>query len=285
MLSLALHVVFGSGFGLGVKVASMRRHDMLTVGALNYICAAVLASVWVLARGALDAGWSGGVWGALNGVGYFVTYFFLLFAIRHQGIAATRAIGQLAILIPILASILLWGEYPTYVQLIGLVVAGASMLLLIDARKNLLGEIVHGARWRLLAFLLLSGSFRVFAKAFSVSAQPQEKAFYVWMVFVSSGAISLVMLLSRRRLPSIGELLCGAQIGACNCIQVWFLLRALEELPGVVVFPVAACGALVMTAGIAIVLLGERPTLRMYAGIAASAVAVVLLHAKAAPPS
>ena len=45
------------------------------------------ASVWLASRGGFNAGWYGGVYGALNGVGYFVTYFFLLFAIRHQGIA------------------------------------------------------------------------------------------------------------------------------------------------------------------------------------------------------
>lgn len=285
MLSLALHVIFGAGFGLGVKGASMRRHDMLTVGGLNYILAGVIASVWLASRGGFNAGWYGGVYGALNGVGYFVTYFFLLFAIRHQGIAATRAIGQLAILIPILASVLLWGEQPTVTQWAGLVIAGGSMLLLIDARKNLLGEIVHGARWRLLAFLLLSGSFRVFAKAFSVGGPPQEKAFYVWMVFASSGAVSIVMLLWRRRLPSVGALLWGAQIGTCNCLQVWFLLRALEQEPGVVVFPVAGLGALIVTVGVAILVMGERPTRRMYAGIAASTVAVLLLNARAGPPS
>ncbi len=280
MLNLALHVVFGSGFGLGVKAASMRRHDMMTVGGFNYIWAGVLASIWLAARGTFDAGWYGGVFGALNGVGYFVTYFFLLYAISHQGIAATRALGQLAVLIPVFASIFLWGEYPTLVQLGGLIVALGSMLLLIDARKNLLGEIVHGARWRLLAFLLLSGSFRVFAKAFNVGGDPREKVFYVWMVFASSGVVSIAMMLYRRRRPTLKALLWGAQIGTCNCLQVWFLLRALEQLPGVVVFMVGACGGLVMTVAIAILILGERPTARMYAGIVTSAVAAVLLNGR-----
>jgi drug/metabolite transporter (DMT)-like permease len=277
LLSLTLHIVFGSGFGLGVKAAGLQKRDLIVVGGLNYIVAAVIAAVWFLSRDTIDIGWAGGAYGTLNGIVYYVAYFLLLFGIKHQGIAATGAIVQLSVLVPILASIFLWMEYPTAMQLVGMTVAGGSIALL-DARRNILGEIVGGLRWRLVAFFMLVGGSRLFAKAFAELHVPDEKAFYVLLVYVSSGVMSIVLLLRHGKLPTLGEAVWGAAIGACNMIQVTFLLKALEELPGVIVFPVAACGSLILTAVIAVAMLRERPTTRLYLGIAASAIAVVLLN-------
>ncbi|MAF09548.1 hypothetical protein CMK11_03780 [Candidatus Poribacteria bacterium] len=277
LLSLALHIVSASGFGLGVKAAGLHKQDLIVVGGMNYILAAVLAAVWFVSRGSIDIGWAGGAYGTLNGVVYFVAYFFLLFGIKHQGIAATGAIVQLSVLVPILASIFLWMEYPTAMQLAGMTAAGASIALL-DARRNILGEVVGGLRWRLLAFFVLVGGSRLFAKAFAELHVPDEKAFYVFMVYASSGVMSVVMLARHGRMPTLVETAWGAGIGACNMIQVTFLLKALEELPGVIVFPVSACAGLILTAVVAVVLLRERPTRRLYLGIVASAIAVVLLN-------
>ena len=50
MLSLALQILFGSGFSIGVKAASVRKRDMVYAGGLNYIFAALLCGAWLAAR-------------------------------------------------------------------------------------------------------------------------------------------------------------------------------------------------------------------------------------------
>ena len=267
MLSLTLHTVFAAAFGLCVKAAGMRRRDLIVVGGLNYIIAGLIAAVWFLARGGMDIGWAGGAYGAVNGVVYFVAYFFLIFGIKHAGIAATGAIAQLSVLVPILASIFIWREYPTLMQSVGMVIAGAAIVLL-DARKNLLGEIVGGLGWRLGAFFILVGGSRLFAKGFAEMDLPDEKAFYVLMLYVASGVASVGLLVRHGKRPELPDVLWASAVGACNMIQVTFLLKALEELPGVIVFPVSACGGLIFTALVAAALLRERLTLRMYAALA-----------------
>ncbi|MEO2003129.1 MAG: EamA family transporter [Candidatus Poribacteria bacterium] len=277
MLSLTLHIVFAAGFGLAVKAAAMQRRDLIVVGAVNYILAGLMAAVWVLARGGADLGWAGGVYGGLNGVVYFVAYFFLIYGIKHSGIAGTGAVAQLSVLVPIVAAVFVWREYPTKMQLTGMTIAGAAIVLM-DARKNMAGDVVGGLGWRLLAFFVLVGGSRLFAKAFAEIGAPEEKAFYVLMVYVVSGAASVALLLRHGKMPNLGELGWAAVVGACNMIQVTFLLKSLEELPAAVVFPVSACGGLILTAVVAVALLGERLTTRMYAGLAAAAAAVFFLN-------
>ena len=269
--------MFAAGFGLGVKAAAVQKRDLIVVGALNYILAGLIAAAWFLARGAIDIGWAGGAYGALNGVVYFVAYFFLIFGIKHSGIAGTGAIAQLSVLVPIVVAVFVWHEYPTPMQLAGMTVAGAAIALM-DARKNMSGDLVGGLWWRLLAFFVLVGGSRLFAKAFAEVGAPDEKAFYVLIVYVVSGAASVGLLLRHGKMPTVGELTWGGVVGACNMIQVTFLLKALEELPAAVVFPVSACGGLILTAIVAVTLLGERLTTRMYVGLAAAGAAVFFLN-------
>ena len=283
MLSLALQILFGAGFSVGVKAASIRKRDMIYVGGLNYIAAALLCGAWLAGRyfiggGGVSAGRSGAVFGTLNGVGYFAAYFFLVKGIQHQGLAATRAVGGLAVLLPVLASMLVWGEQPSVEQGIGALVAAFSAALL-DSRRNLLGEIKRGMWIQMFIFFMLSGGSRVAAKAFNEADAPDEKLFYTLMVYASSGLFSVVMLAFHKQKPRAEDFFWGLCVGACNMLQVVFMLRALEELPGVIAFPTAAAGALIV-ASLSAAALGERPSKRVWSGVGASAAAVVLLNWK-----
>lgn len=283
MLSLALQILFGAGFSVGVKAASVRKRDMIYVGGLNYIAAVLLCGAWLAGRyfiggGGVSVGRSGAVFGTLNGVGYFAAYFFLVKGIQHQGLAATRAVGGLAVLLPVLASMLVWGEQPSVEQGIGALVAAFSAALL-DSRRNLLGEIKRGMWIQMFIFFMLSGGSRVAAKAFNEADAPDEKLFYTLMVYASSGLFSVVMLAFHKQKPRAEDFFWGLCVGACNMLQVVFMLRALEELPGVIAFPTAAAGALIV-ASLSAAALGERPSKRVWSGVGAAAAAVVLLNWK-----
>lgn len=283
MLSLALQILFGAGFSVGVKAASIRKRDMIYVGGLNYIAAALLCGAWLAGRhviggGAVSVGRSGAVFGTLNGVGYFAAYFFLVKGIQHQGLAATRAVGGLAVLLPVLASMLVWGEQPSVEQGVGALVAAFSAALL-DSRRNLLGEIKRGMWIQMLFFFMLSGGSRVAAKAFNEAEAPDEKLFYTLMVYVSSGLFSVVMLAFHKRKPRAEEFFWGLCVGTCNMLQVVFMLRALEEIPGIIAFPTAAAGGLIVSS-LSAAALGERPSGRVWSGVGASAAAVILLNWK-----
>ncbi len=273
---LLLHIVLGAGFSLGLKCAILRRRDMYVVGGLNYVIACLVGAVWFFARGG-SHGWAGGVSGCTMGLAYFIAYFLFVFAARHQGVAATTAFGHLAAVIPILVSALVWREYPTVAQALGILVAGSALALL-DARRDLLAEVSGRLRLSLVGFFLCVGTAGLAAKAFTESHVPDQRIFYVWMAFTSAGACAAVMLLRHRRWPRREDWLWGGVMGVCNITQAMGLLRALEHLPGIVVFPVAACGTILVVGSVVVAFLGERPTPRMYLGMATAAIAVVLLN-------
>ena len=274
---LLLQVLLASGFALGLKASILRRQDMLVVGGLNYVIAWLIGTPPLFVGSATSYGWAGGICGAVMGFTYFIAYFFYVYAMRHQGLAATAAFGQLSVLIPILFSVFLWREYPSIAQLVGILLAGAAMALL-DARRDLLAGIPGRLRWFLAGFFLCVGTARLSAKVFTEAQVPDERAFYLWMVYACSGACSLVMLVGHKRLPTREEWLWGGVVGGCNIAHTLFLLLALERLPGIIVFPISACGTIVVIGAIVVAFFGERPTVRLYLGIATSAIAVALLN-------
>ncbi|MBM3216473.1 DMT family transporter [Candidatus Poribacteria bacterium] len=282
MAALVLHILFTSGFGLGLKGAIQRRLDMAIVGGVNYVVAALCGLIWVSQAG-IVIGVPGVAFGTINGLCYFAAYFALLQTIFHHGVSIARAVGQLAILIPLAFSILVWGEYPSVGQAVGMVV-GIGALLLMNVRRDPTGSTsLAGVRIALFAYLALSGSARLVAKVFAEAGAPDEKPVYVVIAFIVTAVASIYLFAKGGRTPTWTELAWGAGIGICNMVQIAFFLAALEQLPGIVVFPAAACGALVVTAVVAIAFLGERPTARHYVGIAASTLAVVLLYWRTPP--
>ncbi|MDA1191011.1 MAG: hypothetical protein O3A46_04920 [Candidatus Poribacteria bacterium] len=277
MWSLALQVLFSAGFGLAVKRARLRGSNVIVVGGLNYIFAAVFATIWVAAKQNLVFGMPGVVFGSINGIVYFFTYFLLIYAMHHHGLAATTAVGQVALVVPILASVVLWSEYPSTLQIVGIVITMGTVVLL-DARKDALVGVDKMLRLVLVLFFIAGGGVRVVAKLFAELHVPEQRPFYVWIVFVSSGLLSVLLLIREGKFPTPAEWAYGAFVGMCNVVQIIFFLTALAELPGIIVFPVSSCGHLIVTTTVAVALMGERPTRKMYWGIGLSAVAVILLN-------
>jgi multidrug transporter EmrE-like cation transporter len=89
-----------------------------------------------------------------------------------------------------------------------------------------------------------------------------------------------VAALVRRERPSAADLGLGAVIGLANAAQLGFLLRALETVPAMVVFPVSSALALVLNALASLAWWGERLTPATALGLVLAVVATVLLNSK-----
>jgi len=285
MLYLLLNVIFASTFTLIIKWVQVRgREDIMTVGAVNYI----VAAVWVLPEllqteisgDPTNAMLTGGTMGAC----YFVAFFFVVHAIRWVGAASATVIGVLSILLPIGCGILIWSEQPDSYQAVGVALALLS-LLLISGKRNPLP--VDSARpssraWVtpviLISFFLLAGLSRLSQEAFKHESVPDHRPVFLFTAFAVTAIPSVVMLIVRSRAMTWIEFAFGFAMGASNILQTHFILKALQEFQGFVVFPVSSAGALLLTTLVATSLLGERLNRRTWWGIVWAVVAVVLLN-------
>ena len=277
MLYMALNILFSSFFILCIKWAKSRGEEVINIGALNYIWAAVMGIVMCM-RSSEPVDLTATLLGTVNGGCYFAAFFFLIAAIAWKGATNLAAVSRLSILMPVALGIAWLGERPDTWQLIGIVLACMS-LLLISGRK---ASINHAERPRqnltvILMFFLIVGMARMTQEMFKYSCQPGLQPLYLASSFSVAGIASLVVLGVRRKPLSVSEVLIGITLGTANLLQVYFVLKSLELFDGFIVFPMTSAGGLAFTTLIAVMFLGERPNQLSYMGIVVAVAALALL--------
>lgn len=312
MLALILHILFSSAFILLIKWAQVRgNNDEVTFGSINYIVAALaILPFFLLSRPdelAPQAIWTGAALGLI----YFLTYFLVVFAIRKIGAASTTVVGVMSILVPIAFAAFYYLEIPSHRQMAGIGLALVSLTLIgLQSGKGSSNDgegpsrdpqSVRAARPRatstpesmesptdlwvpaiLFLFFILCGLSRIAQEAFkhvvALEQQSAQRATFCLATFIAAGTPAFFVLLFRRKRISSSELGFGFAIGVSNILQTLFILVALQQFAGFLVFPVTSAGGVVLIALVATLLLDEKLTPATVAGIAISVVAVFLLQ-------
>lgn len=282
--------VFGNFvFAMSLRYARGRRFHYLTVGTINYGVAAVLAVAWLLLIGVPGPDLLAIVLGAINGLQYQISLVILFTVVELVGIGVTFGLVRLSIAMPTLASIFLWGEQPSSLQVVGLALAFVALPLLgADAHQAARSERGRSLRtWGvLLAVLFLSGAGFTAAKAFAELSTPDYQPLYTASLFVTAtlGAAFIWPIRKRFRLPEWqnvsmrSNVSLGLIMGATNLFQLAMLLLALAVLPGTIVFPLTATVGLATTLLGGMVLFGERFGRLTAIGIVLTLFAIVFIN-------
>ena len=294
MIFLLLHIVFASSFTLLIKFAQQRGNvHVVSIGAINYIVAALaIWPVFLVANPSpvsIHALWTGGAMGAT----YFIAFFFVTYAIRKVGASSTTVVSVLSILLPISLAAMLYQEYPSRGQAIGIGLALFSLLLIAvgrtpNQRRALPTRQPEDRRdqksrtWVvpliLAVFFVLCGMNRVYQDAFKHLSSGEHRPAFLVAAFTTASIPSLVVLIRRRSIPLRAELGVGLAMGLANVLQTFFVLRALQYLEGYIVFTLASCGAIVLTTMVATLIMGERLSRQAQLGIGLAVVALVFLR-------
>ena len=256
--------------------------DILVVGAINYIVAAIL-SVPLFINAPFESVSNGAVWtGASMGAIYIVGYVLVIRCIQSVGVTATTVVSVLSLLIPITFAALFWKEQPTTAQSIGVALALAA-LMLVGGKKS--GEQVERAWFTpliLASFFLVCGGSRLSQHAFKYLSTPDQTPTFLLSAFVISSIPSAALLVyvqfTQKRSILKSEWVFGIGLGVTNILQSHFILKCLESYPGYIVFPATSAGSVLLTTAVATCLLSEKLTSRTYVGVGIAVVALFLLN-------
>ena len=284
MIFLILNILFASAFMLFIKWAQVReREDVVTIGTINYIVAAVLIAPFFFSADAPVTQAAVGT-GATMGSAYFIAYFFVIYAIKWVGASSATVISVLSLLVPIGFGIFCWGDQPNAWQVVGIGLAVASLLLIGGQKKESKGSVEKPwfAPIMLVLFFLLCGLSRLAQDAFGQWCQPDEKMTFNFAAFAVAAIPSLVVMIVRRVKYAVrvsrSEWAFGFAMGTVNFLQTQFILESLQRFPGFIVFPVVSAGGVILTMLVATQTLGEKLTVKSYIGISIATVALVLLN-------
>jgi len=277
-----LKVLSAVGMGLILKHSDRRGISRLPLIRVNYAVAAVVAFGAALAARQSQVSGGTALLAALTG-GLFVGGLLVwMKAIQAAGLALSVVAMRTAIVIPLLASVVIWRERPSLAQLAGagLALAALGLVLAETAQKGAGPGTQRGgsaAVW-LAALFLADGLVMVPAKVFQESLPLDQALPFQAVLFVTAFLVATLLYHLRREQVSRPALSWGGLLGLANLGNYLFLVLALTALPGAVVFPVIAAGEVGLMALAGFLVWRERVGRKAWLGIGLAVLALVLVQ-------
>ncbi len=307
MINLLFAVICSVAIGMIFKHTGPMEIDRTALLTVNYAAAVGVAGVLITMGGRSVQGSItlspmllvlGGGTGALLIAGFFL----LAYATDVAGMSLSIGVMRVSVLIPFLASWLVWEEVPSIAQGIGMVLAAAAFFLIawkkqrpepmpVAAAPDGDGADVHDhasdVDWHAFGVLALTFcmggavdlSMKTFEEGFGTT---NSRVLFLLLAFGVAFLIGAVMVGVRAarsgEWPGARTVGWGLLLGIVNYGSLEFILRAIAVLPGPFVFPANNIAIMVLAAVVGVYLWGEHLSRPNRIGIGLAIVALVMLR-------
>ena len=215
--------------------------------------------------------------GIFAGFFFFLSFIYYQKSVRSEGVGLAGVFMKLGILLPMILSIILWQEYPTEIQWIGILLAISSIVLV---------NYPFGQDWRkalrlTLILLFFYGGIAEFSnKLFQKYAVLDLKPLFLFFVFFTAFLISLFFTIKSKKSINFREILTGMIVGVPNLFSSFFLINALDQLKTAVVFPIFSAGSIVVINLGGLFIFREKLNKREVISILMTIFALILINIK-----
>lgn len=212
--------------------------------------------------------------GAVNGVLYLVSFIAFQYNVKKNGVVLSSVFMKLGMLVPLVLSILCFGEEPTVLQFFGFAAAIAAIVL-INYRPGESGKI---GGLDLLLLLLLGGGAEGMCKVFEEIGDSALSSQFLLYTFATALLLCIGFMLLKQQRIGKKEVLYGVLIGIPNFFSAKFVLRALADIPAIIVYPSFSVATILVVSLVGAAAFRERLNKTQWAAVAAIIVTLVLLN-------
>jgi len=277
MVSLFLAIGSSAMVSIVMRLSSGRVRGNVSMLAMNYLmCLAVSA---VLA-------YSGGLFpdspdlpgclalGVVHGVLYLGSFVLFQWNVKQNGMVLPATFMKLGLLVPMVVSVLVFGEMPGLWQGIGFALA-VGAILLVNLEKD---SAVISSRWALPGLLLAGGAADAMSKIYEELGDPALSAQFLFYTFLVAFALCCVLVAVKKQSIGKHEVFYGLLIGIPNFFSARFLLGALKTLPAVIVYPTYSVATIAAVSFAGVFLFREKLSRRQWMAMGIIGLSLVLLN-------
>ena len=226
--------------------------------------------------------------GAIGGILFVLGLVFMQSSVAANGATLTSAFGKLGVMVPLAFSFLIFREQPEIIQVVGILIALAALVLINSPDKDTPAEAPSGSEVKTYSFALLiltflgNGLSDSMSKVFEQAGPRSDDKVFISIIFCVAAVISAFLAYREYRITGCPirpkELLAGVAVGVPNYFCSYFLLASVTRLPSFLVYPIFSTGTIVVVMLVSTLLFKERPTKKQMAGIGMILLALVLLN-------
>ena len=277
MIYLTLAIVSSMAVAVVMRLSEKHIRNNISMLASNYLMCSVLAGLY-----------AGGLWGgfAQEGIGFaaglglvsgaFYLFSFMLYQwdIRVNGVTLSALFMKMGVIVSILTAVCFFGEVPGALQVAGMLIACAAILVIHLEKGS--SRVKSGVG--LIALFIAGGLTDAMAKVYEELGVASLKNGYLLFTFVSAFVLCVAICLYKKQGLEKADLGFGLLIGIPNYFSARFLLYALSQVPAVIAYPTYSVGSIVAVMLVSRIVFGERLSRRQIIALVMILVALVLLN-------
>lgn len=266
LLYLFLSLLSSLSIAVMLKVFEKKGGERVVIIAANYILALVVGYILSdkVVPGVPVLGF-----GMVLGLLFFIVFVMYSRAMNVKGITSAVTMGRLSLAIPVTVSILLWGEKPSILDIIALIVV-FFIILYWEGKIGKLSLILFG-------LFFLSGLLDSALKYFKMNFPQVDDGFFLVIIYGSAMAWSWSYIGIRKIKPGFRDIGRGLLLGVPNFFSSYFILKALQTVPAYVTFPLINVGMIILSSLIGAKFFDERLGRKKIILVVLGIIAVLLL--------
>ncbi len=276
MFNLFWAVITSVAISLFLRISESHVQHKMVMFATNYITGFLLSLIFIfsehgpsLAMDDIDA-----AFGIISGVMYLMSFVLYQYNIKKNGVVLAATFMKLGVLIPILFSIFLFHEIPGIFQKIGFGVALLAILLIYVEKT---GQKSKAKIW-LIILLLVGGFTDVLAKFYEELGQADHNNAYLLCTFGTAAIVSIAIAWKKKERPVWKDVAWGIAVGVPNLLTAKFLLLSLQEMDGIVVYPVYNVATIFLVGMAGVLFFKERLSKQKWIGYVLVIAAILMLN-------
>jgi len=265
-----------------LKSAETRRLSTINVLTVNYLVA-LIAAIFLNVYSGQSVIPDFPIWfvifAGVVGCLFIVNFFIFSKSVDRNGLGVTIASMRVSLLIPILVSVLVYGEILNSRKIAGILVVFLAMGLFITAKKTIDIQRVSNHLLLIALFVitgLVDSSLKVFEREMLGSSTEAHFMTALFMVAFITGLIVSIWQGALQKI-TLREIFFGAAVGIPNLFSSIFLIKALSVIDASAAYSLV--NLLVITGGtmVGIFIWKDKVTPKEWAGLVLALIAVMLL--------
>lgn len=255
MIYLILAIISSALVSIIMRISDKHINNNIAMLSINYMMCMILAGSYMKFQNiyiSIDGMNQAIILGIINGILYLLGFILLQSNIKKNGVILSSLFMKLGILIPLIISILIFKELPSYIQVIGFVLAISSIIFM-----NIKKEETKSFKFGLIILLVVNGITDAMAKVFEEIGNPLLSEQFLFYTFLFALILCFCLMLLKKQRIHKEELFFGLLIGIPNYYSARFLLASLQSVLAVIVYPTYSVGTIIVVSTIGVIFFKE----------------------------